>query len=75
MTDQITVSVDPEVASAYRSASENDRRNMDLLVNLRLRDATRRDAHGEFVGRDHAGDQPKRTTTWTDSGNPAVDSR
>ena len=41
MTDQITISVDPEVANAYRSASEKDRRKMDLLVNLRLRDATR----------------------------------
>ena len=39
--DQITVSVDPDVASAYRSASEDERRKLDLLVNLRLRDATR----------------------------------
>ena len=41
MSDQITVSVDPDVASAYRLASDNDRRKLDLLVNLRLRDATR----------------------------------
>ena len=41
--DQITVSVDPDVASAYRSASAEDRRKLDLLVNLRLRDATRSD--------------------------------
>lgn len=40
MSDQITVSVDPEVANAYRLASDNDRRKLDLLVNLRLRDAT-----------------------------------
>lgn len=39
--EQITVSVDPEVAAAYRSASQQDRRKLDLLVNLRLRDATR----------------------------------
>ncbi len=39
--DQITVSVDPDVASAYRSASDEDRRKLDLLVNLQLRDATR----------------------------------
>ena len=39
--DQITVSVDPDVAEAYRSASDEDRRKLDLLVNLRLRDATR----------------------------------
>ena len=41
MTDQITVSVDPDVAQAYRSVSDMDRRKLDLLVNLRLRDATR----------------------------------
>lgn len=41
MTDQITVSVDPEVASAYRLASHKERRKLDLLVNLRLREATR----------------------------------
>ena len=41
MNDQITISVDPDVASAYRSASEQDRRKLDLLANLRLRDATR----------------------------------
>ena len=40
MTDQITVSVDPEVANAYRLASDSDRRKLDLLINLRLRDAT-----------------------------------
>ena len=41
MNDQITVSVDPDVADAYRSASHDDRRKLDLLVNLRLREATR----------------------------------
>ena len=41
MTDRITVSVDPDVANAYRLASDEDRRKLDLLVNLRLRDATR----------------------------------
>ena len=41
MTDQITISVDPEVATAYRQASDEERRKLDLLVNLRLRDATR----------------------------------
>jgi hypothetical protein len=39
--DHITVSVDSEVANAYRLASDSDRRKLDLLVNLRLRDATR----------------------------------
>ena len=41
MTERITVSVDPDVANAYRLASDGDRRKLDLLINLRLRDATR----------------------------------
>jgi len=41
MHDEITVSVDPDVADAYRAASNEDRRKLDLLVNLRLREATR----------------------------------
>ena len=40
MTEQITVSVDADVADAYRSVSDQDRRKLDLFVNLRLRDAT-----------------------------------
>jgi len=39
--EQITITVDADVASAYRSASESERRKLDLLANLRLRDATR----------------------------------
>jgi hypothetical protein len=41
MTDQITISVDADVADAYRRAPEEQRRKLDLLLNLRLRDATR----------------------------------
>ena len=40
MAEQITVSVDSDVAKLYRSASDDERRKLDLLVNLRLRDAT-----------------------------------
>ena len=40
MAEQITVSVDSDVANLYRSSSVRDRRKLDLLVNLRLRDAT-----------------------------------
>ena len=40
MTEQITVSVDSNVAERYRSASDEERRKLDLLVNLRLLDAT-----------------------------------
>ena len=38
MTEQITVSVDSDIATIYRSASVEDRRKLDLLINLRLRD-------------------------------------
>ena len=41
MAERITVSVDSDVAKLYRSAfSDNERRKLDLLVNLCLRDAT-----------------------------------
>lgn len=39
--EQITISVNTDVANAYRIASEEERSKLDLLVNLRLRDATR----------------------------------
>ena len=38
MAEQITVSVDSEVADFYRSASDAERRKLDLLVSLRLRE-------------------------------------
>ena len=41
MEDRITVSVDSDVAKAYRSASDSERRKLDLLINLRLRDVTK----------------------------------
>ena len=40
MPEEITVTVDLDVAEAYRSASYQDRRKLDLLVNLSLREAT-----------------------------------
>ena len=38
--EQITISVDSGAASAYRSASEEDRRKLDLLLSLKLSEAT-----------------------------------
>ena len=35
-TEEITIHVDPELARAYRAASEEDRRRMDLLVTFQL---------------------------------------
>ena len=40
-TDEITVRVDAEAADAYRAASEEDRRKLEMLISLRLREATR----------------------------------
>ena len=39
-TEQITVSIDQDVAAAYRRASAEERRKLDMLVSLRLREAT-----------------------------------
>jgi len=41
VTEEITIRVDGESARAYRAASETDRRKLDLLMSLRLRDALR----------------------------------
>ncbi|MXY31208.1 MAG: hypothetical protein F4Y48_08405 [Gammaproteobacteria bacterium] len=34
MTETITITVDPDLADAYRAASDQDRRKLDLLLNL-----------------------------------------
>ena len=38
--EKITISVDADAANAYYSASEEHRRKLDLILNLRLRDVT-----------------------------------
>ena len=37
MREQITISVDADLAEIYRSASESERRKLDLLLSIRLR--------------------------------------
>ncbi len=39
LTEEITIRVDREAAQAYRAASEQERRKLDLLLSLRLQDA------------------------------------
>lgn len=39
-SEPITIFVDPQSAGAYRSASQEDRQKLDLLLAMRLRDAT-----------------------------------
>ena len=34
------MSVDSDIAATYRNASDHDRRKLDLMVNLRLREVT-----------------------------------
>jgi hypothetical protein len=36
MTEQITIHVDQAAAQAYRSASEQDRKRLDILLSLRI---------------------------------------
>ena len=52
MGDRITVSVDADIAEAYRAASDGDRRKLDLLVNLRLREATQSERTLREITRD-----------------------
>ncbi|MFQ5787994.1 MAG: hypothetical protein ACE5H1_08430 [Thermodesulfobacteriota bacterium] len=40
-TKEITIRVDEDAAKAYRSAPEEDRRKLDLLLSLRLSESTR----------------------------------
>jgi hypothetical protein len=40
-TEEITIRVDSEAARAYRAASEEERRKLDVLLSLRLHDALR----------------------------------
>lgn len=47
--EAITIQVDPIAAMAYRSLSEDQRRKLDLLLNMRLREATRPGATLEQV--------------------------
>lgn len=40
-SQEITIRVDPDAASAYLAASDEERRKLDLLLSLRLKDVTR----------------------------------
>jgi predicted amino acid racemase len=40
-TEEITIRGDPEAARAYRAASEQERRKLDVILSLRLHDALR----------------------------------
>jgi len=40
-TEEITIHVDPDAAKSYRDAPEEERRKLDLLLSMRLKDAVR----------------------------------
>jgi hypothetical protein len=42
-TEKLTIHVDAKAAQAYRAASEQDRRKLDLLLSLRLHDVIETD--------------------------------
>jgi hypothetical protein len=51
-TREITIRVDPDAASAYLAATEEERRKLDLLLSLRLQDVTRTGESLDDVVRD-----------------------
>ena len=51
-TEEITIRVDPDAARAYREASEQERRKLDLLLSLRLHDALRSNGSLQELMRD-----------------------
>lgn len=63
MADQITVSVDSDVAAAYRRASKEERRKLDVLVSLRLREATKSTTSLEDVMREISHNAQQRGLT------------
>ena len=63
MNDRITVAVDADVADAYRAVSASDRRKLDLLINLRLREATQSDQTLRNIMRDISRNAQQRGLT------------
>ena len=50
--EEITIRVDTEAAQAYRTASDEERKKLDLLLSLRLKDAARSTPSLQDVMRD-----------------------
>ena len=61
--EPITVSVERDVAIAYRSASEDERHKLDLLVSLRLQEATRSSESLQEVAREISENAQRRGLT------------
>ena len=63
LEDRITISVDADVADAYRAVSDGDRRKLDLLINLRLREATQSEQTLRDIMRDISRNAQQRGLT------------
>jgi hypothetical protein len=63
MLTQISVPVDSDVALAFQSASEEDRRKLGLLISLQLREATQSRESLETVMNDVAQRAKRRGLT------------
>lgn len=61
--ETIEIQVEPEDARAYSSASEEKRRKLDLLLSLRIREATRPGADLEAIMSEIARRAAKRGLT------------
>ena len=62
-TDEITIHVDSEVATAYRTATEEDRRKMDLLAGFQLTEFQRSPESLEKVMNDMSREAQERGLT------------
>jgi hypothetical protein len=52
--ETIEIQVEPDAARAYAEASEDQRRKLDLLLSIRIQEATRTDAELETIMSDIA---------------------
>ena len=62
-TEEITIRVGAEAANAYRSASHENRRKFDLLLSLKLTDATKNSGSLKGVMREISQKAQKRGLT------------
>ena len=70
MREQITILVDADLAESYRSASESERRKLDLLINIRLRSIGIKIE--ETASGNNGRHQPQGSETWPDPGDFAI---
>ena len=62
-SQEITIHVEPGAADAYRSASEEERRKLDLILSLRLSEATQTTRSLRDVMREMSSNARKRGLT------------